>query len=82
DCTWYQYKKHTKQSFVSRSNFADATDFIVWYLNDIHNKTGISKTDTYNLYLAYNEGIGGYKSGTHMNNSFLKNYARKTTEIA
>ncbi|MDE5018721.1 hypothetical protein NAI67_11350, partial [Francisella tularensis subsp. holarctica] len=39
-------------------------------------------TDTDNLSLAYHEGIGGYKRGTHRNNSVLKNYARKTTEIA
>ncbi|MDE4949093.1 hypothetical protein NAI31_10780, partial [Francisella tularensis subsp. holarctica] len=81
DGTWDHYKKQKKQSFVSRSNFAGATDFIGWYLNDIHNNTGISKTDTYNLYRAYHEGIGGYQRGTHRNNSFLKNSARKTTEI-
>ncbi|MDE4970161.1 hypothetical protein NAI63_13750, partial [Francisella tularensis subsp. holarctica] len=40
------------------------------------------KTDTYNLYLAYHEGLGGDKRGTHRHNSCLKNYARKTTEIA
>ncbi|AJC49185.1 transglycosylase SLT domain-containing protein [Allofrancisella guangzhouensis] len=82
DGTWDHYKKETKQSFVSRTNFSDAVDFIGWYLNDVHNKTGINKTDAYNLYLAYHEGIGGYKRGTHRNNSFLKNYARKTADIA
>ncbi|KEI35987.1 hypothetical protein FRA_24c00720 [Francisella sp. W12-1067] len=82
DGTWDHYKKETQQSFVSRSNFSDAVDFIGWYLNNVHNKTGISKTDAYHLYLAYHEGIGGYKNGTHKNNSFLKNYARKTADIA
>jgi hypothetical protein len=82
DGTWKHYKRETKQSFVSRSNFDDATDFIGWYLNNVHNKTGISKTNSYDLYLAYHEGIAGYKRGSHKNNSFLKNYARKTSDIA
>ena len=75
-------RKQTKQSFVSRSSYSDAVDFIGWYLNDVHNQTGISKTNTYDLYLAYHEGIGGYKRGSHKNNSFLKNYARKTADVA
>lgn len=82
DGTWKHYKRETKQSFVSRSDYSDAVDFIGWYLNNVHNKTGISKNNTYDLYLAYHEGIGGYKRGSHRNNSFLKNYARKTSEVA
>ena len=82
DGTWDHYKKETKQSFVSRTDFADATDFIGWYLNNVYNRTGISKTNTYDLYLAYHEGVAGYKRGSHKNNSFLKNYARKTSDIA
>ena len=82
DGTWDHYKKSTKQSFVSRGSFADATDFIGWYLNNVHKQAGISKSNTYDLYLAYHEGIGGYKRGSHKNNSFLKNYARKTSNIA
>ncbi|WP_071664790.1 transglycosylase SLT domain-containing protein [Francisella frigiditurris] len=82
DGTWDHYKKETKQSFVSRSSFSDSVDFIGWYLNNVHNKTGISKTDAYNLYLAYHEGIGGYKKGSHRNNSFLLNYAKKTADVA
>lgn len=82
DGTWDHYKKETKQSFVSRSSFSDSVDFIGWYLNNVHNKTGISKTDAYNLYLAYHEGIGGYKKGSHKNNSFLLNYAKKTADMA
>ncbi|MFC4892727.1 transglycosylase SLT domain-containing protein [Pseudofrancisella aestuarii] len=82
DGTWDHYKKETKQSFVSRSSFSDSVDFIGWYLNNVHNKTGISKTDAYNLYLAYHEGIGGYKKGSHRNNSFLLNYAKKTAGVA
>lgn len=82
DGTWKHYKRETKQSFVSRSNFGDATDFIGWYLNNVHNKTGINKTNSYDLYLAYHEGIGGYRSGSHRNNTFLKNYAQKTADIS
>lgn len=82
DGTWDHYKRETKQTFVSRSNYADAVDFIGWYLNNVNRKTGIKKSDTYNLYLAYHDGIGGYKRGSYKNNSFLKNYTRKTADVA
>ncbi len=82
DGTWDHYKKETKQSFVSRSNFADATDFIGWYLNNVHNKTGINKTDAFNMYLAYHEGVYGYMRGSYKGNDFLIKYARKTQDHA
>ncbi len=82
DGTWDHYKKATKKSFVSRSSFADSVDFMGWYLNNVHKQTGISKSNTYNLYLAYHEGIAGYKRGSHKNKSFVKSYARKTASIA
>ena len=82
DGTWDHYKQSTDQTFVSRSDFADATDFIGWYLDDVHEKAKISKTDSYDLYLAYHEGVYGYMKNTHKNNTFLKNYARKTKNWA
>ena len=82
DGTWDHYKKETKQTWVSRSNFADSVDFIGWYLNNVHNKAGIKKTDAYNMYLAYHEGVYGYMKGSHKNNDFLLKYARKTQQIA
>ena len=36
--TWQDYLKATKQRSASRSNFANATDFIGWYVNDTHKK--------------------------------------------
>jgi len=82
DGTWNHYKRETKQKFVSRSNFADATDFIGWYVNNTHTKIGTSKRNAYALYLAYHEGITGYKRGRHVGNTFLLSYAKKTQNWA
>ena len=82
DGTWDKYKQHTNQTFVSRSNFSDAADFIGWYIDQVHNKTSIKKTDAYDLYIAYHEGIAGFKSGKYKSDYSLMNYAHKTAEIA
>ncbi|WP_116963417.1 transglycosylase SLT domain-containing protein [Fastidiosibacter lacustris] len=80
--TWDHYQKSTGNSWADRTNFADAVDFIGWYGNYAHKKAGISKSNAYELYLAYNQGIGGYLRGNYRNNQFLLNYARKTQDTA
>nr|WP_018298311.1 hypothetical protein [Fangia hongkongensis] len=82
DGTWDHYIKDTGHSWASRSNFADAVDFIGWYGERAHREAGISKSNTYALYLAYHQGIGGYKRGSYKNNSFLMNYAKEAQQTA
>lgn len=59
--TWDCYEKSIGAE-KSRDEFADATDFIGWYANQAKLHAGIQPTDAYNLYLAYNQGIGAFKS--------------------
>jgi len=77
DSTWDWYMDKTGNSGADRDDFEAVTDFIGWYGNYTHKTLGISKWDTYNQYLAYHEGHGGYKRKTYNNKKWLTAVARK-----
>tara|TARA_B110001454_G_scaffold218825_1_gene248123 strand:+ start:211 stop:813 length:603 start_codon:yes stop_codon:yes gene_type:complete len=77
DGTWDWYKKENKKPLASRVNFADAVDFTGWYINKTYNINKISKSDSYNQYLAYHEGHGGFKKGSYKNKEWLITTAKK-----
>lgn len=81
--TWKDYKDSTgKGFFTHRGGFSDATDFIGWYADQANRRAGIAKNDAYNLYLAYHEGIGGYRRNTYANKSGVVNVARRVESRA
>ena len=43
---------------------------------------GISKNDFYNQYLAYHEGQGGWKKGTHLKKKWLLDVAKNVERNA
>ncbi|HWU77868.1 MAG TPA: hypothetical protein VN043_15315 [Rhodanobacter sp.] len=63
DPVWNEYRKANGRWFKSRKDMDDSLDFLGWYTDRIHRELGISKWDPVHLYLAYHEGIGGYRSG-------------------
>ena len=77
DSTWKVYKRSAGRHFVSRSSFSDASDFIGWFADQTRRRTGMSKWNTYGLYLAYHEGIGGYIKHTYRRKPWLIKVARK-----
>jgi hypothetical protein len=77
DETWDDYRSATGRRFASRSDFADASDFIGWYTDQSQRRLGISKWDTYNQYLAYHEGQGGFSRKTYTGKEWLIRVARK-----
>ena len=77
DGTWDWYKKENNKPLASRVNFADAVDFTGWYINKTTSINKITKSDTYNQYLAYHEGHGGFKKGTYKSKEWLIEVARK-----
>ena len=77
DGTWSLYRKSDGGYFASRTNFADAVDFIGWYANQAHRKAGIPRSNAFDLYLAYHEGIGGYQRKTFLRKGWLLPVARK-----
>lgn len=77
DETWKEYRKSTGRGGADRDDFADAVDFVGWYCNLSHKRSGISKLDAYHLYLAYHEGHGGFSRKTYMKKDWLLQVARK-----
>ena len=58
--TWGQYKHFVGRPEARRDQFADAIDFIGWYVDRSERMNGIPKGDAYNQYLAYHEGHRGF----------------------
>lgn len=77
--TWAWYLKDTGRSeyFADRTNFADAVDFVGWYMDKTKKINGISMGDVTTHYLNYHDGHGGYKRGTYRSKKWLIAAARK-----
>jgi hypothetical protein len=82
DGTWAQYKAETGNFGARRSNFEDAVDFVGWYHARTVATYGVPPGDTYNLYLAYYSGWGGYKNGSWRTNASVQKTARDTAKMA
>lgn len=80
--TWKRYKRQAGGRFASRDDFANAVDFIGWYASRANHRAGIPKNDTYQLYLAYHEGVGGFIQGTYKRKAWLVNVAHKVNRRA
>ena len=65
DGTWRSYVRDTGQYWRKRTDFADATDFIHWYLAEAERRNGVSRSDPFNLYMNYHEGFAGYARNSH-----------------
>tara|TARA_Y100000590_G_scaffold467451_1_gene646415 strand:+ start:2534 stop:3151 length:618 start_codon:yes stop_codon:yes gene_type:complete len=63
--TWEHYKNVTGKRFVTRIRFKDSVDFVGFYIDQANKELGISKKDTYSLYLAYHEGMNGFRKKTY-----------------
>lgn len=82
DPAWYDYQRATGRGGADREDFDDAIHFIGWYTHATQRKLGISKWDTYNQYLAYHEGRGGYQRKTYEGKPWLKKVASKVKRRA
>ena len=78
DPTWDEYTADG-HAFDVRDDFADAINFIGWYMHGSSRTLGIKKTDVYSQYLAYHEGRGGFKRKTYNKKTWLKKVAGKVT---
>lgn len=77
DGTWDLYKRTNGSMWSMRSNFANGVDFIGWYANMANRQAAVPRRDAYLLYLAYHEGVGGYKRKTYLRKPWLIHVARK-----
>ena len=82
ESTWEWYQRSTGNYSADRDDFGDAIDFIGWYNDVTHRELGIDKQDAFRLYLAYQEGHGGYRRQTYRSKDWLVDVARKVDRQA
>lgn len=73
--TWKDYVRETGNRWADRDNFADAVDFMGWFIHKTHRLNKISKWDAGTQYLNYHEGWGGYRRGTYKSKQWLTKVA-------
>jgi hypothetical protein len=76
DGTWEWYVRETGRRRADRTDFADASDFIGWYMATNSQMNGVAPTDAYNQYLAYHEGKAGFARGSYRRKAWLPPVAR------
>jgi hypothetical protein len=76
DGTWKEYKTKNNKPNADRTSFYDSSDFVGWYLNRVSKSSKIKKHDIYNLYLAYHEGVGGWKKRSYLKKRWLVKKAK------
>jgi len=75
NATWDWYKESSGNRNARRDNFADAADFVGWYMTQTGRQNGLDFTDSFAHYLAYHEGHRGFAQGTYWQKEFLLNAA-------
>jgi len=80
--TWRDYQRATGNGGADRDDFADALDFMGWYISHTQSRNGVSKWDARSQYLNYHEGWGGYRRGSHQNKQWLLRVADKVQRRA
>lgn len=80
--TWAEYQRAVRSRSVDRDDFADAIDFVFWFMQNTYQRNGVSKWDAYAQYLNYHEGQGGYSRGSHLAKKWLINTANRVAARA
>ena len=80
--TWDDYMRETGNRWADRDDFADAIDFMAWFITKTHKINGVSRWDAYGQYLNYHEGWGGYPNKSYNRKPWLKNVAVKVKDRA
>jgi hypothetical protein len=82
DETWDWYQTKTQHYNARRDVFADAIDFMGWYMNESTKRLRISKRDVVRQYLSYHEGQGGFEQRTFLKKPWLLKVAKKVQKKA
>ena len=80
--SWEHYKKVTGKRFVTRVRFKDSVDFVGFYIDQANKELGISKKDTFSHYLAYHEGMNGFRKKTYKKKPELLKIASRVEKQA
>lgn len=82
DGTWAWYQEDHGGDGADRENFADAADFVGWYIDKTRKKLGVKSDDARQQYLAYHEGHGGFRTGKWRNKPFLVKASTQVSRMA
>lgn len=82
DGTWERYKIATGNQGADRDEFADAVDFMGWYIDQTARQNRIARHDAYNQYLAYHEGQEGFAKGSYRSKAWLMERAHRVRRQA
>ena len=80
--TWDWYIDSSGNWGADRDDFSDAIDFVGWYSAISYKRSKIKRNDTYNLYLAYHEGHGGFNRRSFKSKKWLTQVAHKVSSKA
>jgi hypothetical protein len=82
DGTWEEYVDQQGGRRSNRTDIADATDFMGWYMTATVRENAIPLNDTYNQYLAYHDGRTGWRRGTYHSKAWLMRIAGEVRDRA
>jgi len=82
DSTWAEYQQRSGNRGASRSNFADAIDFVAWYNSNSARQSRINSNNARDLYFAYHEGNAGFQRGTYRSKEWLLQAANRVQDNA
>ncbi|HAH70293.1 MAG TPA: hypothetical protein DCL74_00625 [Succinivibrionaceae bacterium] len=71
DEIWQQYKDEAGTFLSDRGSFADALDFMGWYMNKAKERSGVALCDAYNQYIVYREGFEAFNARTYTAKDWL-----------
>ena len=80
--TWDLYQRDSGNGNASRRSFSDSADFVSWYARQSNRRLGLAFSDSYNQYLAYHEGWGGYANRSYARKSDVRQAARAVARTA
>lgn len=75
--TWADYKRETDNNSATRDNFADAIDFVGWFVYKTHRVNKVSTHNVERVYLNYHEGWGGYHQKSYNKKPWLVKVAKR-----
>ncbi len=82
DGTWDWYRKETGNRHARRTDFADAADFVGWYMAKTLVLNRVPMSDAYRQYIAYHEGHTGFRRGDWRGKAWLKTVAARVADQA
>lgn len=77
DGTWEWYRRETGNGGAERDDFADAVDFVGWYVDRSRRVNGVPTHDAYNHYINYHEGHAGWRRGAWRQKTWLLQVAER-----